>query len=647
MAATIKVPTVFTAVDNFSTPLKNMVKGVNNFSNKSVAAVTRIDHKITRSFNNLSRFSQLGLGIGLAGLFNMAVQGNIQYNESLASLSAITGSTGKDLAILENNVLSLGKKTGKSGAEVAKAFELVGSAKPELLKNVDALRQTTDAVITLSKASKLDLETSALSLTGVMNQFGLGAQYSNRTINALAAGAKEGAAAIPLVSEAILQFGTGAAASNVSLEESIALVETFAEKGIKGAESGTKLRNILTKMSATGALPKEAVTQLEKFGVNTKLVSDTTLPLNIRLQELSKIAGDSTALVKIFGLENLQAGQILLNNISTFERLTGAITGTNEAEKQASINSGTLAEMINRVKNSFTNATTATNSNSQSLENVKSILGFISENMESVIGVTGSLLAGYVAMKGILITVNALQFLYNVGLGVTAAFSNTASIAIGKNVVALNAYKTAQWLVNAAMNANPIGLIITGVAALIGLVTIIVKKYDSWGASLALLLGPFGMIINLIMSFKRHWDSIVKAFKTDGIMGGIKRIGAVILDSLLMPMQQFLKMVSKIPGVGKLVAPAMAIVDGLRAKLDLNIPESKTDPEIKNRNDNNNGLSFMPSTEQFTTQFMMQKAYAGNINLNINDKGQNIKNVDTDGDYNIIPINLSSTQGQR
>ena len=647
MAATIKVPTVFTAVDNFSTPLKNMVKGVNNFSSKSVAAVTRIDHKITRSFNNLSRFSQLGLGIGLAGLFNMAVQGNIQYNESLASLSAITGSTGKDLAILENNVLSLGKKTGKSGAEVAKAFELVGSAKPELLKNVDALRQTTDAVITLSKASKLDLETSALSLTGVMNQFGLGAQYSNRTINALAAGAKEGAAAIPLISEAILQFGTGAAASNVSLEESVALVETFAEKGIKGATAGTALRNILTKLSASGALPKEAIKQLEKFDVNTKILSNSAIPLNQRLQELSKIAGDSTALVKVFGLENKEAGQILLNNISTFERLTGAITGTTEAEKQASINSGTLAEMINRVKNSFTNATTATNSNSQSLENVKSILGFISENMENVIGVTGSLLAGYVAMKGILITVNALQFLYNVGLGVTAAFSNTASIAIGKNVVALNAYKTAQWLVNAAMNANPIGLIITGVAALIGLVTIIVKKYDSWGASLALLLGPFGMIINLIMSFKRHWDSIVKAFKTDGIMGGIKRIGAVILDSLLMPMQQFLKMVSKIPGVGKLVAPAMAIVDGLRAKLDLNIPESKTDPEIKNPNDNNNGLSFMPSTEQFNTQFMMQKAYAGNINLNINDKGQNIKNVDTDGDYNIIPINLSSTQGQR
>jgi hypothetical protein len=66
-------------------------------------------------------------------------------------------------------------------------------------------------------------------------------------IDALAAGAKYGAAAIPEVSEAMVKFGAAAKAANVSVIESTALIETLAEKGLKGAEAGTAIRNVLLK----------------------------------------------------------------------------------------------------------------------------------------------------------------------------------------------------------------------------------------------------------------------------------------------------------------------------------------------------------------------------------------------------------------
>ena len=108
----------------------------------------------------------------------------------------------------------------------------------------------------------------------------------------------------------------------------------------------------------------------------------------------------------------------------------------------------------------------------------------------------------------------------------------------------------AQWLWNTAMTMNPIGLIIVGIAALIGIVVVAIKHWDDWGASLMLFLGPVGMVISAFKSLYDHWESIKKAFQTDGILGGLKRIGVVLLDALLMPMQQLLELVSKIPGMG-------------------------------------------------------------------------------------------------
>jgi len=97
---------------------------------------------------------------------------------------------------------------------------------------------------------------------------------------------------------------------------------------------------------------------------------------------------------------------------------------------------------------------------------------------------------------------------------------------------------------------NPIGLIIIGIAALIALVVVAIKKWDDWGASLMLFLGPLGMVISAFKSIYDHWESIKQAFQTDGILGGLKRIGIVLLDAVLKPLQQLLELIANIDPTG-------------------------------------------------------------------------------------------------
>jgi hypothetical protein len=118
------------------------------------------------------------------------------------------------------------------------------------------------------------------------------------------------------------------------------------------------------------------------------------------------------------------------------------------------------------------------------------------------------------------------------------------------STIATKSLTAAQWLWNAAMTANPIGIVVVAIIALIGYVALAISKWDDWGAALMLFLGPVGLIISAFKSMYDHWESIKKAFKTDGIIGGLKRIGMVLLDAVLKPLQQMLEAIANVDPTG-------------------------------------------------------------------------------------------------
>lgn len=121
---------------------------------------------------------------------------------------------------------------------------------------------------------------------------------------------------------------------------------------------------------------------------------------------------------------------------------------------------------------------------------------------------------------------------------------DTVATVVGSLAIAFGVVTAATWAWNAALAANPVGLIIIAIVGLIALVYSAIKHFDRWGAGLMLFLGPVGMLISAFKSVYDHWESIKQAFKTDGMIAGIKRIGIVLLDALLKPLQQVLETIA-------------------------------------------------------------------------------------------------------
>lgn len=313
---------------------------------------------IKRDINGTgAAFSQMSASlksfVGVTAIFTAisaavrsGIQANREFEKSVANLSAITGATGKDLKYMRDAALEMGQTVEGGAKAVVEAYKLIGSAKPELLSNKEALTQVTDAAILLSQASGLMLPEAATRLTDALNQFGEPASAAGKYVDALAAAAKYGAAEVPEVTDALLKFGTAAKSSNIDIYDSAAAIELLAEKGLKGADAGTALRNVFAKLSAADVLPEGATKLLEEAGVNVKKLKDNTIPLTERLTELSKISGNAAAITKVFGLENKIAGEIMISNIPRLEELSGQIKTTGVASDQAAKNMDTFDQSI-------------------------------------------------------------------------------------------------------------------------------------------------------------------------------------------------------------------------------------------------------------------------------------------------------------
>ena len=433
----LTVKTTFSAIDKLTAIISKMTAAIRNFGQKAVVVFHKVD-RAQRKFqknisNSIGKLGKLGLAFSGAALAMSILNANVELDKNLASLQAITGVTTTVFEGFKTEIDKVSTSQKKFAGETAKAFEIVGSAKPELLANAEALGKVTEASIVLSKATGMDLVASAGNLTGTLNQFNLTADESNRVMNALAAGSQAGSAPVDQITESMKKFGTVAASMNVSVEQSIGLIETLAEKNIKGADAGTALRNILTKMATIKALPKSAQIEMAKFGVNLNVVSNSALPVSERLKELSKIAGDSTALFKVFGAENLVAGQVLLENTKKIEDYTNAVTGTNKATEQAAINSNTLSNKWDELIASFKNSVTTTNSENKSLDILKNVLSFVADNMDTLVSgvvILTSVLGAFKLVMGVVNFVLASSPITWITLGIVLLIAAIAALVI-------------------------------------------------------------------------------------------------------------------------------------------------------------------------------------------------------------------------
>ncbi|CAM2903565.1 phage tail tape measure protein [Flavobacterium frigoris] len=132
-------------------------------------------------------------------------------------------------------------------------------------------------------------------------------------------------------------------------------------------------------------------------------------------------------------------------------------------------------------------------------------------------------------------------------------------VTLASLTTVIQALTTAQWFSNLAAAASPYMWVALAIGAVIGVVVLAIKYFDDWGAMVLVFMGPIGRLIVALKLIYDHWDSIVNAFKSDGILGGLKRIGQVLLDVILKPLQQILETIANFDPTGLAQKGAEAI----------------------------------------------------------------------------------------
>jgi TP901 family phage tail tape measure protein len=509
-------------------------------------------NKINKALNSIQLSSIIQQIGNVADGINSINAPGIELSTSMADLSAITGVTGGKLKEIEGYARESAKTFGGSAAQGVEAYKLVLSQlNPEIAKAPDALKAMGNSINTLSKTMGGDTVAATEVLTTAMNQYQVSTadpiQASKEMaimMNVMSAAAKEGSAELPQIKNALEQSGLAAKTANVSFAETNAAIQILDKNGKKGAEGGVALRNVMATLSEGRFLPKDVKAELQNAGIDINALGDRSKSLAERLTPLKKIMNDQALVTKLFGKENNAAAIALISNTEEQKRLTTVIQGTNTAYEQAAVIMESPEEKNKRLKASVDDFKISLFNATDGLMAYASVIGDTTRDFSNML----PLISGASKVMGFLTSATKMQALWS-GIATKA-----------------------QWLLNLAMDANPIGLIIVAIAALVAMIVVAVNHFDKWGAAMLALMGPIGWVVNGIMIIRDQWDSIVNAFKSDGIIGGLKRIGIVLLDVLLKPLQQVLEMVEKVTGYKLAGGFDSKGIKALREQMDLVTP---------------------------------------------------------------------------
>lgn len=406
-------------------------------------------------FNDgFSRFGTI-VGTAIAALTGVSLQlasfrKKSQAKESSqANLAALTGLDDASIEWLTQQAERLSTQMDESGLrirqsaqEILDAYALVGSNKPELLADKEALNAVTVETMRLSAAANMELKPAVDATTTALNQFGEGADQAKRYVNVLAAGSKVGAANVEQQAAVILKAGVAAKMASLSIEQLTGLTETLAEKGVKAEVAGTGLKTFLLRLE-TGA----------------KETRPSVVGLSTALDNLAAHADDPAWLKNRFGDEAVSVAKILIDARKSVQSYTDAVTDTSVASEQAAINSNTAAAKMAQMKNEM---------NELGMELMKSLNPAITRGISLFVHWERSLVT---LLRWINDNKTSLAILA-AGIAYYTVVMNAATIAtkahsVWQKVVALWNEKLVVSFksLTAAMAKNPWGLIAVGIAS--------------------------------------------------------------------------------------------------------------------------------------------------------------------------------------
>jgi TP901 family phage tail tape measure protein len=659
MATTMRVPTIFTAVDRFSGVVSRMSRSVSAFGETAQAASMRASRKM-----NDYGSSMLTAGAGMAVGIGLVIDQASKYETAIASLAAVTGTS---VGSMNKDIESLGLETSRSVIDIAKGFETIGSKMSEYLKNPTALREIAKQSILLADASKMSIEDSTDNLTSILNQFKLSYKDANRVINKLSSGEDIGASTISESADVVRQFAASSRMAGASLEETIALVQTTTKTlGKDGVGRG--FRNLMVDLNTGKGMDKNKQKALVMVGADINKIINPTTKFIDKLREVKKLLSNKQAMGMFFKKTGFETGATFLSSFKMFEDYLSFIEKNNTAQAKADKNNATFSKKLKDLKNTMIFLAIVIGQALLPLISklvvklipiIKNLTIWAKENkrlIKAVFYLTIGLLAmGVVLKAGAFYLLGYSRALAIVNIATKAYTFSTMVMSFGLRGVTVVAYEAAIGLWATVWPMLALGL-------LIWVVIDMVQHWEDWNDIIMLLIGPLGWVVLLLEKISKHSDNISNKFAFEGWGSGIKAIGVMLEDLILSPLIGIFnimgRLTSFIPGVGSSFKEMAVDLESVRDKVpsETSIGNATGSnqfstfgglmPQWNTNQSPNLAGSNMSSVESSLQDMLKIIEKGGVLELNLNAPPGVVGSVDNSKATG-VKVNLGSTQGQR
>lgn len=281
-----------------------------------------------------SAFKKIGKAAGVVtaafgavsvGIAKSAIEAGAEFDSQMSTVASISGATAEEFETLRAKAQEMGATTAFSATESAQALEYMAMAGWSTSEMADGLA----GVMNLAAASGEDLAATSDIVTDAMTAFGMSAEQSTYFSDVLAKTASSANTNVGLMGETFKYIAPLAGAMNYSIEDMSVAIGLMANAGIKGSQSSTSLRNIITNLASP---TDTVVTAMEALGISLVDSDGKTKTFNTTLSEMRESFADLDEVQRtqyasaIAGKEGMSGFLALINSSdSDFEALTKSI----------------------------------------------------------------------------------------------------------------------------------------------------------------------------------------------------------------------------------------------------------------------------------------------------------------------------------
>jgi len=482
--------------------------------------------------NNISGVGEKLLPVtgAVTALGTTAVKVASDFDSAMSQVAAVSGATGDELEQLRDKAREMGSKTKFSASEAAEAMNYMAMAG---WKTSDML-SGIEGIMNLAAASGEDLATTSDIVTDALTAFGLTAADSGHFADILAAASSNANTNVSMMGETFKYCAPIAGALGFSAEDTAEAIGLMANAGIKSTQAGTAMRTMMNNLAGevkfTGAAFGEMQVRTTNADGSMRELNDILADCRVAFSQMSESekAANAEALVG----KNAMSGFLAVMNAAPadIEKLNSAIKNCD----------GTALGMAETMQDNLAGQLTILKSQ---LEELAISFG---EMLMPVIRDIVSWLQGFIDKLNSM-DEGTKEMILKIGLFVAAL--GPVLIVIGKVIsavgtiltivpkvaTAFGAVKTAFAALSAVFSANPIGLVIAAVAALIAI---------------------FVSLWNNCEGFRDFWINLwqgIKDFFVE-IWSGIKSVVSSVTDFIQNNWQSlFLFLVNPVAGFFKLL----------------------------------------------------------------------------------------------